>query len=36
MGIIEYLEAAKMLSATHPNIRFNIVGKIDNDSPSSQ
>ena len=34
-GIIEYLEAAKMLSATHPNIRFNIVGKIDNDSPSA-
>ena len=34
-GIVEYLEAAKILSTTHPFIKFHIVGRFDDGNPSA-
>ncbi|MEW5755888.1 MAG: glycosyltransferase family 4 protein [Pseudomonadota bacterium] len=34
-GIVEYIEAAKIVKQKHPHIRFRLVGWIDSENPSS-
>jgi glycosyltransferase involved in cell wall biosynthesis len=33
-GVLEFAEAARLLSATHPEIRFRLVGPLDPDNPT--